>query len=338
MYNFPNNPSVGQTTPDGNWIWDGEKWNPTSTLPQQLAPRENILINGGFDVWQRGTTQSGNGYGSADRWNQRLVGAVTYTASRVTTSLGAAVSGYYVMNLNVDGSGGGAADYHRMEQRIEDVRSIANNEVITVSFRAYAVGGADLDIAVGINQVFGTGGSPTVTTYGGTVTVDSASWATYTVTITVPSKSGLTDNPDDSHVDLLLWTSAGANFNSVTGSLGHQTGQIRITDIKLEKGSTATDWVYEDIGTTLAKCQRYFVKESPSLVGYAQSDSGSSISRRISYFLPVTMRTTPTVTVTLSTGTLGTVVPYPRSIDIPGTASNSGTTIVTSGITADAEL
>ena len=36
--------------------------------PHRTASNPNLLINGGFDIWQRGTGYSGGGY-TADRWN-----------------------------------------------------------------------------------------------------------------------------------------------------------------------------------------------------------------------------------------------------------------------------
>ena len=41
----------------------------------------NKLINGNFEIWQRATSQTSAGYGSADRWDNTHIGS-TKTASR----------------------------------------------------------------------------------------------------------------------------------------------------------------------------------------------------------------------------------------------------------------
>src|SRR5574338_1498024 len=47
----------------------------------------NKIMNGNFDIWQRGTSQTSAGYGSADRWAFNNTGS-TKTTSRQTFALG----------------------------------------------------------------------------------------------------------------------------------------------------------------------------------------------------------------------------------------------------------
>jgi hypothetical protein len=94
------------------------------------------------------------------------------------------------------------------------------------------------------------------------------------------------------------WVSAG--INSVTGAtsvVGTNGATFYITGVQLEKGSNATSFDYRSIGTELALCQRYYIKiTDPGASGVA----AASNSARNSFFLPVTMRATPTV---LASGT-----------------------------------
>jgi len=59
----------------------------------------NPIINGGFDIWQRGTSATTGGYSAADRWRYDNVGG-TYTISKQTFTPGTApVSGYESTNF-----------------------------------------------------------------------------------------------------------------------------------------------------------------------------------------------------------------------------------------------
>jgi hypothetical protein len=51
--------------------WDAQSnlTNVASINAGPLAGMRNAIINGNFDIWQRGTSFTGSGYGSADRWS-----------------------------------------------------------------------------------------------------------------------------------------------------------------------------------------------------------------------------------------------------------------------------
>ena len=40
----------------------------SSMADNTIHGRRNLLINSGFDIWQRGVSQTGAGYGSVDRF------------------------------------------------------------------------------------------------------------------------------------------------------------------------------------------------------------------------------------------------------------------------------
>ena len=57
--------------------------------------RKNLIINGGFDIWQRATDSGSNttdGYLSADRWKHASSGATKDLPVNLVTSIGADVA------------------------------------------------------------------------------------------------------------------------------------------------------------------------------------------------------------------------------------------------------
>jgi hypothetical protein len=255
-----------------------------------LAGLRNAIINGNFDIWQRGTSHSTGGYGSADRWANNISGS-TCTMSRQPFTLGqTAVPGEptYFCRMAVT-SVAGAGSLANLQQRIEDVRTFASQQV-TVSFWAKA--DAAKPIAVELIQAFGSGGSPSapVETIGTTKTTLSTSWQKVTVTATVPSLSGKTIGTDNNNwLQLNIWFDAGSNFNARTDTLGQQSGTFEIAQVQVERGPVATPFERRPIGQELALCQRYYWTGLHAI--YSQG-AGTVNVMTISY--PVTMRAAPT--------------------------------------------
>lgn len=255
----------------------------------------NKIINGNFDIWQRGTSFSSSGYG-ADRWANSPNGS-SMTQSRQSFTLGQTDvpnEPTYFCRSTVTSSAG-AGNYALLSQRIEDVRTLAG-QTATLSFWAKA--DASKNIAVEFKQYFGTGGSPSSDVNGLGVTTCSltTSWQKFTVTVSVPSISGKTLGTDNNHyLTFYFWFEAGSNFNSRTNSLGQQSGTFDIAQVQLEAGDVATPFEMRSIGQELALCQRYYqTYTEPALRGVCSS---SSVVNRLGMQLPVVMRSTPTATV-----------------------------------------
>lgn len=269
--------------------------------------RGNAIINGDFDINQRGftTTTTTATYGF-DRWKTVIAGDGTSTYSAQTFTAGTApVAGYEARNFAriVTTGQTTAAVISQLVQPIEDVRTFANSTV-TVSFWAKAAAGAP-KIAVEIDQNFGSGGSPSsaVQTYGGQVTL-STSWARYYVSVAVPSISGKTigSTANTSYVGLNLWVSAGSTYNARTGTLGIQTGTFDLWGIQVESGTVASSF-RTATGTKqgeLAACYRYYYRQGDPITAatYSMYGTGRISSATSADFIvihPVPLRTVGTV-------------------------------------------
>lgn len=248
-----------------------------STTPKtgtQMAGK-NAIINGDFRINQRAltsTTTSGS-YGF-DRWTFiGTDGTTTYSAQTFATGA-APVAGYEAVNfarlVTTGQTLANAASF--FSQRIEDVRSFAN-QTVTVSFWAKSATGTP-KVAIELDQQFGSGGSTRVTTAVGQVTI-STSWARYSASVTVPSISGKTIGTN-SFLSTNLFVSAGSDLNSRTGSMGIQSNTFDFWGVQVESGSVATPF-QTATGTLqgeLAACQRYYQRWVSGTNAYAYPAAG----------------------------------------------------------------
>jgi hypothetical protein len=133
-------------------------------------------------------------------------------------------------------------------------------------------------------------------------------------TITFPADTtGQLHNDNERSLELAFWfgagseyaggtlqttwgASAGADNTRAAGqlNLANRAGNyIAFTGIQWEVGPVATPFEFEDIGTTLRKCQRYY-----SLVDTAAGAPNSSTGIQLAVVFPVEMRAIPTATAT----------------------------------------
>jgi len=224
----------------------------------------NRIINGNFDIWQRGESQQSSGYGSADRWQNYHSGS-TKTASRGAFTVGQTeVPGNpkYYLHHEVS-SVTGAGNLVLLIQRIEGVQTLAG-QTVTLSFWAKA--DSNKNIATEFLQNFGSGGSPSaaVTTIGVTTHNLTTSWQKFTATVSIPFISGKTIGSDNNDwIGLYFWFDAGSNYNSRTNSLGQQSGTFDIAQVQLEEGTVATPFEHRPISVELSLAQRYL----PAFIG-----------------------------------------------------------------------
>lgn len=284
----------------------------------EIVGRRNAIINGDFDVWQRGTSHSTTGYGSADRWALWHDGSTTQSLSQQSFTVGQTdvpnSPTYYVNNVVTSGDlTNSVAEFYQL---IESVHSFAG-ETITLSFWAKATV-ADKKLGVVFIQQFGTGGSPSsqVITDGDTLTL-TTSWAKYTVTVTLPSISGKTlgsNNDDRLALGFIGDAGSASIYTTLASSIGNQDITYDIAQVQVEKGDTATDFEKRSIGEEKQLCYRYYWKRSADEGSNSRIAVGGNIlsttSMQIGVWLPVPMRDTPAV----SHGTISSLVVYDGSL------------------------
>lgn len=257
--------------------------------------RKNAIINGNFDIWQRGISQTSAGYGSDDRWKNSSSGS-TKVHSRQEFALGQTdvPNNPKYFSRTVVTSVVGANNYVANWQNVENVSTFAG-ETVTLSFWAKA--DSAKDIASDFIQYFGSGGSPSsdviITANTHSLTT---SWQKFTTTVIIPSISGKTLGTDSNdYTGVNFWFDAGSNFDARINSLGQQSGTFDIAQIQLEKGNTATEFENRPIGEELALCRRYYDVVN---VGSSSTGNGGIIgsgNTTTNYYILPKMRTNPTI-------------------------------------------
>jgi hypothetical protein len=258
----------------------------------------NYIINGAFDIWQRGTSFSNpvSATFSSDRWRAGFDGSgVTRTVSQQAFALGSApAAGYegeYFYRYAQTVAGTSATFSNVLEQPIEDVRTLAG-QTITVSFWAKA--DATRTVRPIFTQFFGTGGSPSSSiTTNGTLETLTTSWARYTSTVTLPSMSGKTIGTGNN--DCLILTIQSSTINA--------TQTIDIWGVQVEAGSVATPFRRNapSIQAELAACQRYYwrVTGVGNNARFVEGTANATTQVTTGPILtPVPMRIVPTVSFT----------------------------------------
>jgi hypothetical protein len=271
-----------------------------ATLPQ---PSGNVIINGAFDFWQRGTsfTNPGGLAFVSDRWTQTQNStgqSFSFTrqqflpAELSAMGYGDATS-YIRYSRTVAGSGG---TFNVLYQPIEDVRTLAG-QTVTVSY--WAKSATSSQLGVRSVQVFGSGGSPLVITPFKTLSSITPTWTRYVHTATIPSISGKTIGENSIlRLDFQFENNA--------------TSQVDIWGVQLEAGSVATPFKRNanSIQGELAACQRYYHQVlTGGLIFRYYNYGSSSLTVSGQYQLPVTMRANPTVTLTLDISDGGVLSP-----------------------------
>jgi hypothetical protein len=259
-------------------VYANSNWN---TVSQAISP--NYIINGAFDIWQRGTSFSASAdQFTVDRWFLDIVGGgsssnvtrQTFTPAELEAA-GFGDAKFYT-NITVSPENTGL----RFRQRIEDVQTLAG-QTVTLSF--WAKSADSIEISSRINQIFGSGGSSVVTTNVNTTTLTST-WQRYVFTGDLPSLTGKTIGV--------------GSCLEVRFSTTETSGSYDLWGVQLEAGSVATPFRRNanSIQGELAACQRYYYRTTSIEGGqiFANAFANSTTQARGAVHFPTQMRIPPT--------------------------------------------
>jgi hypothetical protein len=261
------------------YVYASGTWAPVVN-EQAVIPfinRTNFLINGGFDIWQRGTSSTANGVYIADRWiHERYAG--THTVSR-STDVPVTTLQYSLSFASTSGSS------PSLFQRIEAANA-AQLVGQTVTFSIWA------------KSTVGTGG---------------LSWTSFFPTTTADTFSAITTDQTgvfNATMTVGTWTRYSATFTVAAGAVrGYGVNVFRsvttantttlYAGAQLEIGTVVTAFRRNapSIQAELAACQRYYYRAvADSAYGWFGMMSHASTTLGLMVItLPVTMRAAPTL-------------------------------------------
>lgn len=269
------------------------------------AAGKNAIINGDFNVWQRGTSFSAiaDSTYNADRWRYIKTGAMVHTVSRSTDVPSVAQAGrmfnysLLVDCTTIDGSIA-ATDFCAIEQRIEGYNwlPLAQRD-LTLSFWVKAT-------KTGIYSIYAknSGGDKG---YVGEYTINTTNtWEYKTVSISASPSAGTWDYTTGVGIMVGFSLACGSSLSNTAGTWGNggyvgspnqvnacdnTANNFQICGVQLEVGNKATDFEIRQIQKELALCHRYYWTE----ILYVAATISSIAVTGTRY--PVPMRAAPTI-------------------------------------------
>jgi len=361
----------------------------STTIPNlSVGPNRNLIINGAMQLAQRGTSAAGTGYKTIDRFTSGGSGSHAVTQSQDTdVPTGQGFSKSLKFDCTTANASPNAGDYLTITYKIEaqDLQQIANGtssaKKLTLSF--WVKSPKTGTHAVGLYKDDNTGRQNTKT-----YSVSAAdTWEKKTITFDGDTSGGGIANDNGLGMQLNWHLLAGSNFTSVDSTswvnysdaawayghavnvLDNTANNFYITGVQLEVGSIATDYEFKSFAQELTLCQRYYQKSfeqgttpahgvSKGIYQYIKPYT-SDYMAGLCHYLPVEMRSTPTVvTYTLSGVTNSTDNRFnhynnsswgvcalslegnsnPRTLAFGGQTGSSSTVLIQYNFTASAEL
>jgi hypothetical protein len=284
---------------------------------------KNRVINGAMVIDQRNSGSSVTANTSAspyspDRWNGRVQqSSGAFTMQQSTTAPSNFINSLLLTVTNTTGPAAG--------NRVHVRQIIEGNNIADLGWGTTAAKTVTLSFWVrsSITGLYGVGliNQPENRSYVGTYTINSSNTWEYK-TITVPGDTtGTWQTNNLEGIRLTFDFGSGTSYNATTAETWVAQEACRtsscvnwqqnsgatfyITGVQLEKGRQATEFDYRSYNSELQLCQRYFwktynISDVPGTVTLngalvAISTPSSSVAQPVSVSLPVSMRTTPSV-------------------------------------------
>ena len=306
--------SNGQVLVADSGVTNGVAWVDPQT-------NRNVIINGAMQVAQRGTSTASIttvGYYTADRWLANIDNSIgTWTQSvEADAPTGSGLRNSLKMLCTTANSALDAADFLSHTQSLEGqnvqqfLKGTSSAKQFAVSFwvksnvtGTYIVELRDIDNGRSVSASY-------------TIAV-SGTWEKKTIVFPADT-TGAFDNNNAESLRVSFGLVAGSNYTSGTLSTTWGTvvtanrlvGQTnlsatlnnywQITGVQIEAGAVATPFEFEDYGTTLAKCQRYYQTVKSESSGFSYFGNGTvNTATEVIFSLPlrVTMRAIPSFSV-----------------------------------------
>jgi hypothetical protein len=257
------------TTPDGTG-------NITFSRPivGNLTAQKNLIINGDFNIWQRGTSFPAfpDGNYHADRWHTSETGTAVCTISRSTDVPTVAESGHLsnysiLFDVTTIDSSITGSDLYWMDQRIEgyNFQSIAQKEFTLSFWHKHTKTGTYCVSFRNTAQDRSYIAEYTQTT--------TDTWEKAEITVSASPSAGTWNYTNGNGMFVSFFLMAGPDKQTTadtwqTGNYYATSNQVNATDstsnncrfaqVQLEAGSVATDFEIRNHATELAMCKRYF--------------------------------------------------------------------------------
>ena len=238
--------------------------------------RKNLIINGNFDIWQRGTSFVGAAAvtASADRWRRASSNdsVVNIAAGSHNANLGSRYTKYALgVSVTTADTSIGAAQYEGQAYVIEgyDVQTIMG-QTVTLSFWVYS--SLPGTYCVSFRSI-----APTYRSYIVEYTINQANTPEYkTITFTMDNGSvGTWDYENSTGLSIFFMLAAGTSLQGTANSwqtanviatsnqvnfLSATSRSFYLYQVQLELGPVATPFENRPFAEELALCQRYYEK------------------------------------------------------------------------------